>query len=119
MKRLHPFRRVSRELVEDLNLARFCMHVETRYHDWYLIDRRRLKRELRRLPRLKAKAAARFQQQMDDLGYMRRTYGCEYYWTADGRSLAREDLVRIMELVDRALVRSILPAADMGSLPSR
>jgi hypothetical protein len=105
--------RIAQELVEDLNLARFCERSDFGRGHWYLIDRRRLKRELRRLPRLKAEAKASFQAQLDDLGYMRRTYGCEYYYAANGQMVSRADLLRIHELVEAALVRSIQPAADM------
>jgi hypothetical protein len=56
--------RVSSELVEDLNLGRFCeggvFDPRRQWLDWHLIDRRRLKRELRKLPKLRAEAAAQF-----------------------------------------------------------
>jgi hypothetical protein len=99
--------RISRELVEDLNLQRFVRDSDPRWGDVYYIDRRRWKRELRRLPKLQAAARARFQEQLDNIGYQRRTYGMEYYWKADGSLVSREDLERIKELVDAALVRSI------------
>jgi len=56
---------------------------------------------------LRAAAHARFQAQLEDLRYQRRTYGCEYYYYANGQMVTREDLARIKELVDAALVRSI------------
>ena len=101
------YRRISAQLVMDLNLERFCRRLENPYVDWWLIDRRRLKRELRGVSKLKAAAAARFAAQLDELAYQRLAYGREYYWAADGRMVSRADLVRIKELVDAALVRSI------------
>lgn len=59
--------KVSEELVEDLNLARFCKGVFDPiypYGNWRLIDRRRLKRELKRLPALVARAGVRFEAEM-------------------------------------------------------
>lgn len=98
--------RVSAELVEDLNLKRWARRTNE-WGDWYYIDGRRLKRELRRLPARQAAAAARFAAQLENLAYQRRTYGMEYYYAADGSPVSRADLVRIKELVDAALVRSI------------
>lgn len=105
---------MAAELVEDLNLGRFCLRNDYNRGDFLYIDRRRLKRELRRLPKQRAAADARFQEQLRDLEYQRRTYGCEYYYRADGRMVSREDLLRIHELVEKALVRSIKPVADMS-----
>lgn len=63
-------RMISRELVEDLNLHRFCIYVSpdrcVRWNgyvvlDYFLIDGRRRKRELRRLKRLKAISRQRWE----------------------------------------------------------
>lgn len=63
-------RLISRENVEDLNLHRFCMHMLPDrcvrvgghvYFDYFLIDGRRRKRELRRLKRLKAISRQRWE----------------------------------------------------------
>lgn len=109
-------RLVSRELVEDLNLRRFCIADQRRFpRDAFWIDDRRLKRELRKLPKLRAAAQARFEAQLEELRYQRRTYGCEYYYKANGQMVSREDLRRIRELVNAALVHSIQPVADMSS----
>ncbi len=101
---------VSCELVEDLNLKRWARQINA-WGDWFHIDRRRLRRELRKLPKQRAAAQARFQEQLENIRYQRRTYGMEYYHKADGSLVSREDLTRIKELVDAALVRSMVPSA--------
>jgi len=98
--------RISAELVEDLNLRSF-VRPATNWCDFYFIDRRRLARELRRLPKLRAAADARFRADLDNIAYQRRTYAMEYYWAVDGSLISPADLLRIKELVDQALVRSI------------
>lgn len=97
---------VAAELVEDLGLKQWCRPTSA-WGDWYTIDRRRLKRELRHVSALQAAARARFAADVDNIAYQRRTYGMEYYYKADGSLVSREDLVRIRELVDAALVRSL------------
>lgn len=100
---------VPAELVEDLNLQRWSRPTSA-WGDWYTVDRRRLRRELRHLSALHAAAARRFAADLENIAEQRRTYGKEYYYTADGRLVSPEDLVRIRELVDAAVVRS--PAAS-------
>ncbi len=111
--------RVSRELVEDLNLQRFLKR--TNPHDvltgdgwnWHLIDARRLKRELNRLPKLRAAAKANFDEQLRNIEYQYRTYEMEYYYTEDGNLVPREMLGKIRDLLEQNLVKSIQPTADM------
>lgn len=43
---------ISEEFMLDMNLARFCQVFETRYLYFRLIDRRRLKRERRRIAKM-------------------------------------------------------------------
>ena len=57
---------ICTELVEDLELVRFSVPADTDY-DWWLIDRRRLKRELKRLPAMKAEAKKRFDSDLRGL----------------------------------------------------
>lgn len=53
--------KISAELVEDLSLHRFVIrHLQPYWGDYYLIDARRKKRELRRLSKLRAESLERF-----------------------------------------------------------
>lgn len=53
--------RISAELVTDLHLERFCeRYVGLGWGDWFFIDRRRYKREMRRMDKLRRTALQRF-----------------------------------------------------------
>ena len=113
--------RISSELVEDLDLARFCRRLETSYVDWWLIDRRRLKRELRKLPKLRAASRARFEAEAQN--------SCLYYRrsTVAMAQVILDDLIqgeltpgvkaRLLRWWDQANKRAIQPVPDMLGPP--
>lgn len=106
---------VSAELVEDLNLRRFCIADQRRFpRDAFWIDRRRLKRELRRLPALRAAARQRFDAQVLT-NYSYHRVGRPIIILDDVRDepLTEEQRKRVLDWWDRANQRSISPAADM------
>lgn len=108
---------VSAELVEDLNLRRFCIADQSRFpRDAFWIDRRRLKREIRRLPARRAAARQRIDAQVLT-NYTYRRVGRPIIILDDvrGEPLTDEQKKLVLEWWDRANERSISPAADMST----
>jgi hypothetical protein len=97
---------VSAELVEDLCLHRFCMRiVPPGYADYYLIDQRRLKRAMRRLPAQRARAEAAFKAEAAKYEY--RTIKCAVFDDLSDEPLSEEQKAKIMAWWDKQLSSSV------------
>jgi hypothetical protein len=109
--------RVSAELVEDLNLARFCSRGDFGRGDTYWIDRRRKKRELRRLPAQKTAALAAFKAQVVDSRYRNETIKMAQIIVLDDvldEPLTEEQKQRVLAWWDANLTKSFRQTAMHG-----
>jgi hypothetical protein len=102
---------VSRELVEDLNLKRW-VRPTNHWGDWYHIDRRRLARELRKLPKLRGASRARFMAEVqNDRSYRHSTHAMAKFVLLDEFGdvdvITDEVKARLLRWWDQALEQSM------------